>query len=720
VAGAMEIRRLRAAEASSIALVQPTDGRFRQYYPDHLTWVKRTIHEVEQGYRVALGAFVGDPRDAAWNFAGSVVLKKVTNQDVVEIKNLGVVPTVAGARSPAIKQHLLRRALAYVSARGFRRVEIEIPGYQDEELKFHLELRRGLFRIESLRHGGPSSALFYYRLGASLRTSYLGDPFDTSNVARWIVGAAFGFSPHYDPEESEDASAPGGPGQRAPVPDDFALPPGAELKSTFAFSVVRRQGHTAPVPPSSRPAGVCVVHDLVAPESVTRDDISRAVAARFPLVMVVSAAKSDLLAQHCRAHRVHYIDPDETRGILGPASTASRLTFSRDDLRGFTANVRSIDRQRVEERREPFFFVVTNGVGFNLKSHIDDGKKCFFLFRTDDDAAGAASPTSRVWGYSRVRDVDLVGAQAVKDNGHDYPAARRIWSDEELDYFASQFVVNYNEGRKLAVFELDPVVVVAGGVPIADVASASFLGLLPGFDEDEESRPGDDEQLEIGLESSYVDAETMDAFMSRPEVAREARRAAGKGRDRPSPVPPPSKSVRVFISYPHNESPAESAREAEGQRVQREIVRFRAALYRELRYRDSFVTVFVDSESLRPGDRLSAAIETELGLANVFLPLLSPLWFQRPWCIREHRYFMAQKQARKQVACVLPIRWVTTPDDDSVEALDAEAAAAARELGETVVADWTGLRHQLHRPETLSASFSALADAIRNALSRTR
>ncbi len=84
-------------DADEIGRLHGSAAEFSQHYPKHHEWLKMAIAEIVTGKRFAFGLYKttfdidGDP---TISLAGSIILKKETYTNVVQLKNLYVKPEV--------------------------------------------------------------------------------------------------------------------------------------------------------------------------------------------------------------------------------------------------------------------------------------------------------------------------------------------------------------------------------------------------------------------------------------------------------------------------------------------------------------------------------------------------------------------------------------------------------------------------------------------------
>ncbi|MCO6478447.1 MAG: toll/interleukin-1 receptor domain-containing protein [Phaeodactylibacter sp.] len=117
----------------------------------------------------------------------------------------------------------------------------------------------------------------------------------------------------------------------------------------------------------------------------------------------------------------------------------------------------------------------------------------------------------------------------------------------------------------------------------------------------------------------------------------------------------------IFISYPHEEE--KNSRELEKNPwVNAFCTKLKSKFHR---LTGKPLSVFLDEDVLRAGEALNEKIEDGLRNALLFVPVLSPSYFESDWCIKEFNYFLEviEKQAlgEKRTNRIIPI--VITPYD---------------------------------------------------------
>jgi hypothetical protein len=133
------------------------------------------------------------------------------------------------------------------------------------------------------------------------------------------------------------------------------------------------------------------------------------------------------------------------------------------------------------------------------------------------------------------------------------------------------------------------------------------------------------------------------------------------------------------------------------------VSEFVAHLENELQMRNSKATVFFDTNDIIPGDLFSQKLVAELKATDVFMPLISPSWFESEWCKKEFWTFYKEKQLIGKTPQIIPVLWVTTTQQPKTE-IDAM-------LGQYQFIDMRELRKQNWGNNLLKNTMSDAADA---------
>lgn len=159
---------------------------------------------------------------------------------------------------------------------------------------------------------------------------------------------------------------------------------------------------------------------------------------------------------------------------------------------------------------------------------------------------------------------------------------------------------------------------------------------------------------------------------------------------------------QVFISY-------SSIKDLDGT-----VTEFHKYLENEIQQNtDPSVTVFLDKEEIRTGDRWKASLTAALDQCRVFVILLSPSWLHSEWCKKEYLYFKSL-QAFNPHKEIVPLRWVNTTIADAQNNL--EEQEIIKQLNEIQQANWLELRYDrdYERSKPLRTAVGELGTSIAN------
>ncbi len=125
--------------------------------------------------------------------------------------------------------------------------------------------------------------------------------------------------------------------------------------------------------------------------------------------------------------------------------------------------------------------------------------------------------------------------------------------------------------------------------------------------------------------------------------------------------------------------------------------------------------IFQDVDDIKPGDAWRKKLDRAIEAAQLFIPILTPSFFESDFCRGEAEAFLAYEARAGRDDLVLPIYLIDTPklDDDDQRAID----VLASRLHERQYDDWRPLRFKLQHHDTLPR-FDELAGAIALAIAR--
>jgi hypothetical protein len=164
----------------------------------------------------------------------------------------------------------------------------------------------------------------------------------------------------------------------------------------------------------------------------------------------------------------------------------------------------------------------------------------------------------------------------------------------------------------------------------------------------------------------------------------------------------------AFMSYTINDDKHDSGN----------LTRFRERLSGEVQIQtgEEFV-IFQDRKDILWGQNWKERIEDSLDAVTFLIPIITPRFFNSPYCREELQRFLEREQKLKRNDLILPIYYVSCPllEDEAKRATDKMAQViAARQY-----ADWRGLRHKPQTSRDVKETISELARHIRDALERS-
>lgn len=150
------------------------------------------------------------------------------------------------------------------------------------------------------------------------------------------------------------------------------------------------------------------------------------------------------------------------------------------------------------------------------------------------------------------------------------------------------------------------------------------------------------------------------------------------------------------------------------------ITWLRGALEKAVRVRTGFpFQIFQDVEDIQLGDRWSKKLDQAIAQAQLFIPILTPCFFQSEFCRRESQAFLAYEKKAGRDDLILPLylleaQVLKLPGLRKTDQL-------ALEFGERQHADWqdlaVNLQHKNTRP-LVAARIATLATAIARAVTK--
>ncbi|MGI9494293.1 MAG: SUMF1/EgtB/PvdO family nonheme iron enzyme [Geminicoccaceae bacterium] len=125
--------------------------------------------------------------------------------------------------------------------------------------------------------------------------------------------------------------------------------------------------------------------------------------------------------------------------------------------------------------------------------------------------------------------------------------------------------------------------------------------------------------------------------------------------------------------------------------------------------------IFQDVDDIKPGDAWQKKLDRAIQAAQLFIPILTPRFFESDFCKNEAQAFLDYEARAGRDDLVLPIYLIDTPKLDAAEQRAADEIASR--LHERQYADWRPLRHKLRHEDT-RPRIDELAGAIALAIAR--
>ncbi|MEM7044487.1 MAG: SUMF1/EgtB/PvdO family nonheme iron enzyme [Pseudomonadota bacterium] len=129
--------------------------------------------------------------------------------------------------------------------------------------------------------------------------------------------------------------------------------------------------------------------------------------------------------------------------------------------------------------------------------------------------------------------------------------------------------------------------------------------------------------------------------------------------------------------------------------------------------------IFQDVEDIQVSDRWGEKLNQALAQAQLFIPVLTPSFFQSYFCLRETRAFLNYEKRTGRDCLILPVYLLAADELEQPERCEADELVS--ELCMRQRADWRTLAINLKHQETrylAAEDVDALATSIRNALAK--
>jgi hypothetical protein len=125
--------------------------------------------------------------------------------------------------------------------------------------------------------------------------------------------------------------------------------------------------------------------------------------------------------------------------------------------------------------------------------------------------------------------------------------------------------------------------------------------------------------------------------------------------------------------------------------------------------------IFQDVDDIKPGDAWRKKLDRAIEAAQLFIPILTPSFFESEFCRDEAEAFLAYEARARRHDLVLPIYLIDTPKLDDANQRAADDLASR--LHERQYADWRLLRYKLGQHD-IRQSIDDLAGSIATAIER--
>lgn len=153
--------------------------------------------------------------------------------------------------------------------------------------------------------------------------------------------------------------------------------------------------------------------------------------------------------------------------------------------------------------------------------------------------------------------------------------------------------------------------------------------------------------------------------------------------------------MKIFLSYTRSKD------------LFGKISSFRDRLEAEISLRSPGAVVFQDKQHLSEGGHFPEVLSAELQGADVFVPIISPAWFQSDWCRREFSIFTSDALDNLRLHKIIPVLWVDSPG-----MVQRSLDVIARVLADISYSDWRDLRHEEWTSSKTQKQISDLAESI--------
>lgn len=177
-------------DALKIKEMQIHAPEFSEHYPRHSQWLDMAISEIVEGKRYAFGIyriFFSDNSKAAVELIGSIIIKKEVYTKAFQLKNLYLKPEW---RRKGYGSELFKVVEQFCTKLGGIQIKTEVPSIETNTVNF---LNSKGFFVQEHSDSPYNRNEKMYRLIKILPNTYIGDPFDLQEIAKWIFENIYHF-----------------------------------------------------------------------------------------------------------------------------------------------------------------------------------------------------------------------------------------------------------------------------------------------------------------------------------------------------------------------------------------------------------------------------------------------------------------------------------------------------------------------------------------------
>lgn len=321
-------------DAEEIQTLQQNAPEFRNHYPKHNEWLRMAIREIVEGKRFAFGVYkttfneYGVP---TVNLIGSIILKKETYTNVVQLKNLFIKQE---ERKRKYGRTLYKMVEQFCINRGAITIETEVPYEESGTVNF---LNMVGFSVYNFADSPYLKGEHIYRMYKHLPRKYTGDPFDLFNLSCWLVENLFDF--------------------RIVSSAD----PNIHFESDFNFEF-QTSGNTG----SSQIYGSAYVFNELSPVEARKIELFYKHNKKY-LLMVIGRNFSMEAKKFCNKHRILMIDVPTIERELSKIFAVDPPSFKREDVGGMIVPINSKYFTKLTELTETMTYFKGGAIGKYLK-----------------------------------------------------------------------------------------------------------------------------------------------------------------------------------------------------------------------------------------------------------------------------------------------------------------------------------------------------------------